>query len=101
MAASPTSAGRGGCLSEEGQQCHAGCSAALRGEWAAPGVLRPRALSCLVQEKCLWWGCVNSLWSHEPSYPKRRHWRRADVTDMWMVSETRSVQGLCLPWSCL
>lgn len=101
MAASPPSTWLGGGLSEEGQQQDAGRSAALGGEWAAPGVLGPRALSCLVQEKCLWWGRVNSPWSHEPSSPERRHWGRADVTGMWMVSETCSVQGLCLPWSCL
>lgn len=53
------------------------------------------------REKCFWWGCVNSPWSHEPSSP------RGDTGDglmsrgMWMVSETRSVQELCLPWPCL
>lgn len=61
MAASPPSAWLGGCLSKEGQQQDAGRSAALRGEWAAPGILGPRALSCLVQEKCLWWGACELI----------------------------------------
>lgn len=97
VAASPHSARLGGYL----RKASSGTPAALRGEWAVPGVLGPRALSCLVREKCFWWGCVNSPWSHEPSSPERRHWGRANVTGMWMVSETRSVQGLCLPWPCL